>query len=457
MKTQFIRLLSLIALTGMLGACKKSSPGVNIRTGTVTAGAVVSDASPLSGSVKGTMATGKTYTVSSDITVNKGDTLLLQPGVTVNMGAGTNIIVKGTLLSLGTKTQPNFITAANMTRNDVPGASVASDPAYAGTWGGIQADTSCKKFILKWTHLQYAGATLKTVTVYGATAGSAALGIFFQTPNGTFVVEDSWIYGTAADGIRLQAGNISIMRNTFEKIGKIGGEGVSIKGPTVGNIAYNVFAGTAQNGVKFSNNSAGAVQCRIYVYNNTFINSGWKTIQLGRGASINAEEGASGKVYNNFIINCKYGLRLVKTPPADTANLAYGNQYYYGDADSVVNQFYPVGYITRPRATDYPAPTYLPAVYTLGASYSALALIHANNPLFANFTLPATTAQFKDISYVNGFDLRLQAASPAIGKGFTGFSPLTNVSVHANYGATEITVPGNDIGAYLANGKGNQH
>lgn len=455
MKTLFIKLSFFIAVIGVLSACKKNSTS-GISTGTVTAGTVVSDASPLSGGVKGTMGTGKTYTVSGDITINKGDTLLLQPGVTINMGAGTNIIVRGTLLSLGSKSQPNFITAANITRRDVPGIDVSADAAYAGTWGGIQADTSCKKLILKWTHLQYTGATLKTATVYGASAGSSALGIFFQTPNGALVVEDSWIYGTAADGMRLQAGNISIMRNTFEKIGKLGGEGISIKGPTVGNIAYNVFAGTAQNGIKFSNNSAGAVQCRVYVYNNTFINSGWKTIQLGRGASINAEEGASGKVYNNFIVNCKYGLRLVKTPPADTANLAYGNQYYYGDADSVVNQFYPVGYITRPKATDYPAPSYLPSNYTLGAAYSATALIHANDPMFVNFSLPAS-GQFKDISYVTGFDMHLKPASPALGKGFTGFTALTNVAVDPNFGATEITQPGVDIGAYQSNGKGNQH
>jgi hypothetical protein len=218
-----------------------------------------------------------------------------------------------------------------------------------------------------------------------------------------------------------------------------------------------LLMGCGQNGIKASNLGGTSIQCYINAYNNTILNSGWKTNQTGRGASINYEQGARGNVYNNIIVNCKYGFRVVKTPPADTANLFYGYNLYYGDADSVVNQFYPVSYISKPQQTDIPNPlTYLPTGYNLGQVYSAPSLIHANNPGFVKYALPAQ-GQFSDISYASGFDFRLQTNSPAIGKGFTGFSPLATVHLDPTYGATEITPPGKDIGAYLSNGIGNQH
>src|ERR1700678_158979 len=44
-------------------------------------GGVISDATPLSGPIKGVMLTGKTYTLGGDIDIPAGDTLLVQPGV----------------------------------------------------------------------------------------------------------------------------------------------------------------------------------------------------------------------------------------------------------------------------------------------------------------------------------------------------------------------------------------
>lgn len=439
-----------------LAACTKSDT-IILNTPDFTVGQVVSDAAPLSGSIKGTMLTGKTYTIGGDVTIQAGDTLYLQAGVTVNVGNGKNIIVKGTLVSLGSKDNPNYITSAGITKTDVQGQDINTDPAYKGWWGGIFCDTTCKLVVIKWTHIEYTGAALVTPPVYGTTAGAGAWSLFFQNAKGTLVFEDSWIYGTVVDGLRINGGKISIMRNTFAKMGKLGAEGANIKGSTVGDVAYNLVMGCGQNGLKASNNSAGAVQCNVNLYNNTILNSGWKTNQVGRGGSINFEEGAKGKAFNNLIVNCRFGLRVVKTPPADTANLLYGYNYYYGDRDTVVNQFYPVGYLSKPEATDFPNPfTYLPQNYTLGAAYSNTGLAGANNPKFVSYPLPVT-GNFQDISYVTGFDFHLQFGSAAVGKGTTGFSPLAVVPVDAQFGATEITNPGADAGAYLSNGKGNQH
>jgi len=55
----------------------------------------------------------------------------------------------------------------------------------------------------------------------------------------------------------------------------------------------------------------------------------------------------------------------------------------------------------------------------------------------------------------------LQSGSPAIGKGTTDASkvaPITaGIPVDPNFGATQITAPGKDMGCYQTDGTGNQH
>ena len=98
-----------------LASCSKSgSKGTTTTTTTtVTAGQIISNTSPLSGNVSGTMAAGETYTLSGDITVPVGDTLLLQSGVTIKIPGKYDIIVRGSFISLGTQSAPNWITSGD--------------------------------------------------------------------------------------------------------------------------------------------------------------------------------------------------------------------------------------------------------------------------------------------------------------------------------------------------------
>src|ERR1017187_5838349 len=100
-KLKFISLgLSLLALA----ACSKKSDKVVVSVPLLQVGKAISNTATLTaGTYKGTMLAGQTYTVSGDITINAGDTLLIQKGVTVNMTNGANFIVNGDLISLGTK------------------------------------------------------------------------------------------------------------------------------------------------------------------------------------------------------------------------------------------------------------------------------------------------------------------------------------------------------------------
>ena len=438
----------------LFASCSKSNDNVQVSTPPFQIGQPVSNTGPLSGSIKGTMLSGQTYTIGGDVTVNAGDTLLLQSGVTVKIAAVANIIVKGSIISLGTSSAPNWITTGT-TKQDMPSSTLASDPAFKGQWYGINCDTTCALFIMKWTHVEFAGATFATAPVSGLTPNTASYSIFFQNPNGIFVLEDSWIYGSTDDAVRITDGKISVMRNTFEKTGSNTGESLNVKSGTVGDIAYNLFVGSATNGTKMSNAGATAIQANLTCYNNTYIDCGYRQSDwAGHGGSINLEKQGKAKIYNNLIVNSRVGLRIVST--ADTSNSSYGNSYFYGDSAVVTNQFYSVGDVTHPQTTDIPLPSsYLPAGYAPGNAYDGSSLVGQNNPSFKSFTLP--NPNYQEYDYASGFDFHLGSSSPAIGKGTTSVSTLSVVPVDPKFGATEITQPGSDIGCYQSNGKGNQH
>ena len=99
--------------------------------------------------------------------------------------------------------------------------------------------------------------------------------------------------------------------------------------------------------------------------------------------------------------------------------------------------------------------TFLGASYTFGMQYNGTSLVGQNNPLFVNYPLPNNNYQTQ--ASVDGYNFHLQSGSPAIGKGFLSFSPITNVPIDPNFGSSGITGPGKDIGCYQADGTGNQH
>ncbi|MBA3828570.1 MAG: hypothetical protein H0X33_06510 [Taibaiella sp.] len=462
MKQIKLSLLTIASGLVLFTSCSKSgSDATNISKPPLQIGQALADNVPC-GAVKGTMLSGHTYTISCPISVNAGDTLYMQNNVTVNVtNPQASIAVKGIMISAGTKTQPNTITVPGLTKTDnlTAAANTSADPAYKGNWCGIQCDTSCKMFIMKWTHLEFGGATYVTPPLPVFTAGGISYVLYFSNPNGICVFEDSWIYGAVDDAVRFAGGKISFQRNTIEKAGAIGGDVFNAKHGTVGIMAYNLFVGTATNGTKASDKgSSTAPACHIDMYNNTYINGGYRQIQTGRGGDVNYEQGSYGQAYNNLMVNCKFGFRIVGNPIADTANCHYGYSYQYGDADSIVNQFYPVAYVTIPKSSDIPAPSSFLnlSTYMLGDVYSAHSLVDANNPQFANYPLPSPSGNL--VTYASGFDFHLKSTSPAIGKGFTGFTPIANaVPVDSVFGASELTPPGIDMGAYQSNGTGNHH
>ncbi len=213
----------LVVAICCLQACHKaekvniSKPQINIGQG------ITSDT--LSGTVKGTLLKGKTYFFRTDIVVNQGDTLFVQEGVNlIAIGDGTSyqkspeIRVNGAFISLGTESQPNWITVMPAQRTHAN--------AFKGMWGGIQGGANSGDFIVKWTHIEYTGGPAgpsSDPVLY--TSGAPRNGIAYQNINGNFVFEDSWISNTKDNGMWVTSGKISVMRNTFENNGESGGRG----------------------------------------------------------------------------------------------------------------------------------------------------------------------------------------------------------------------------------------
>lgn len=461
--------LVFVGFTTILTSCNKSEEAVQVSAPLFKVGQAVSTKVPLSGSIKGTLLSDSTYKVGGDVFINEGDTLVIQPGAKIYFpgNAPYCFVVKGSLLSLGTQEKPIYFTVPTTPKMDVLGTDPTLDPAYKGLWGGILGETTFKNIIIKWTHIEFAGGKLATSPASFLANGATCYALSTANPDGILVLEDSWVYGSIDDPIRPFGCRFNMMRNTFEKGGFTGGESMNIKSGSTGIFAYNVIIGSATNGPKASNNGGRNPQTNVQFYNNTIIASGYRRASAGRGGSLNFEEGSRGLFYNNLMVNCKYGPRVVGATAnyngnalvvADTANIKYGNNYSYVDSVKIANEIYPTGFATKPQPTDIPTPSsYLPAGYKVGQAYDGSAVVGKNNPMFVNFPLPQTTKKMGDVSFTGTFNFRLQATSPAIGKGYTGFTPLNVVPVSTNFGASAITPPNKDIGAYPSDGTGNKH
>jgi len=465
---QKLTYLVAILITGLI-SCTKTDETKDLWKAVITPASPISESTPLSGPVKGTMLAGKTYTVIGDIYVNSGDELVIEPGVTVDFqgtaGVPVGLGVKGNLLCLGTKENPIMLTYKGVTKTDELGSNPTNDPALKGKWTGIIGATTCPLMVIKWTHVEFGGAAISSA-MKSFTQCTSPYSLYFANPDGSFVLEDSWLYGSTDDPFRINGGKIHVMRNTFEKCGYTGGEAMNSKAGTIGDFAYNLCIGMATNGPKVSNINVavGKPSSNVRIYNNTMINCGYRRSAAGRGGSINFEEGAGGMAYNNLIVNCKFGLRVVNSPIADTANLQYGYNFYYADSISVASQFIPSKSvstaISKPMETDIPKPsTYLPSSWVIGDVYTAPAsVVGINNPQFINAPVPLPAGlMLRDIAVVGNYNFALKSSSPCIGAGFTGFSPRADVIQDLRLGATEITGPGIDIGCYQSNGRGNQH
>ncbi|MFT2007531.1 hypothetical protein ACMA1I_02555 [Pontibacter sp. 13R65] len=393
------------------------------------------------GEVEGIWEAGRTYVVRGSLTVPAGKSLTVQEGVTVivegdgTQGGSPEISVRGNFYSYGTAERPVLFT--------VPAARRTKENMFAGLWGGIAGTMQSQEMVLLHTRIEYVGAPAPEnsplVTSGELDAGDPLYGLYFTNPNGKFVMQFSTIAFSKDDGMRINQGNFLITNNTYIYTGATGGESLNIKSGSVGDAAFNVFYQAATNGIKCSNSDDRSPQTDVNMYNNTSVNCGWRQTKAGRGGSINLEKGGRGKVMNNLVVNCRYGVRFPKAPDnPDVTNSTAGYNYYFGNHADIAAEFYPsTGSIAK-------------GLFETGNDVAGAA--NENNPMFASFNVgafdlnKAKNAADLELPAAN-LNFKLQASSPALGKGKTTFTPrLSALSVGGKSYAAPA--PANYVGAF---------
>ena len=390
--------------------------------------------------VNGVWEAGSTVTVTATITIPAGESLTIEEGVEVIMaGDGSidapEIVLAGSLYAYGTEANPILISAKPEDRTEANN--------FRGLWGGILATETVGDLVLEYTTIEYTGAPAQPGSPVVAEGeideGEPRYAIYMQDNGLTsnFIMWHSRIAYTKDDAIRLNGAKTLIAYSEFELIGETGGECLNAKSGTVGDFAFNIMYSSATNGLKVANSKGREPQADNYYYNNTIVNSGWRRDKAGRGGSLNFENGARGKAFNNLVVNSRFGLRIVGgEEPADVANIEFGFNYYFGNNQTIVGEFHPsVGIIGTEGLP-------IPDSDVFGG-------VNENNPMFAAYDLSVfdhiSAGEPSNAVRMQG-DFKLTANSPASSGAKTDFSPRFD-SYEANGKTYTTPLPAAHFGA----------
>ncbi|MBW3469638.1 hypothetical protein [Arthrospiribacter ruber] len=402
---------------------------------------------PLSGEVSGTLGPDESYWVTSDIFIPEGEILTILEGTNIIMdgsgrpGSSPEINVSGSLFSYGTADKPVYIGVEESKR------TVGN--IFRGFWGGIIGTDKAQNMVFEYTTIEFAGAPAEAGSSIVAEGeideGEPRYAVYMVNPEGNFIMWHSRIAYTKDDAIRLNGAKTLIAYSEFAFNGETGGESVNTKSGVVGDFCYNVFYSIATNGLKAANSKGRQPQCNNNYYNNTMVSSGWRRSQAGRGGSLNYENGARGEVFNNLVVDSRYGLRLF--PPddePDMANMKWGNHFYFGSSEEAVEGFHPNNGIIGQDIPGYEN-IVVPSTDVFGG-------VGENDPKFVGYTVgnytPANFRAVSDAKFVtNLFEMfKLQPDSPALTGGTTDFSPI--FSEYVVNGKTYVTpLPSTFFGA----------
>lgn len=396
--------------------------------------------------VSGVWKTGSVIRLFNSILIPPGESLTIQPGVTVlicdtgtitsrnQSGNKLEIDALGDFYCLGTQSQPIVIKVNDSLIN------TNSYGPYGQYWGSIFTDTSCHEFIMTWTNMSNTGYVTTNTSysvqlgLFKAAAGETTPEICYRggmgvnggvSPHGKLVVEHDTFHNTSDDCVYVQGGNFIIANNTVYTEGETGGDCFDIKSGSWGDICYNLVYNPNTNGVKLANTGGYNPTIDVVAYNNTILKAGWRRPNV-KGGSIWLESGAIGHIYNNMVVDCRFGLKnSVETNGGADTSSRWDYQYYFGQSQVCINQYQPYDSTTMTGTPDVVAGPH---------DVRATSLKNNDDPMFVNFpfvgtdtsTVAGSVGFFLDSTFNLAYNFHLKAGSPAIGKG------TTNVTGHWN-------------------------
>lgn len=378
-------------LVMLMAGCKKDQHSVN-------------DPDPLekgiSGQVSGVWTTGNTYEVTGHLEIPEGKSLTIQEGVKVVMSDSVlapEIIIRGSLYCLGTEADPVLFT--------VPDAWKTEEHLFGNLWGGMVSAPTSQEVLLQHTILEYGGTATTEESpsvkagLYKATAGKHLPALYYGNVNGKFVVVNSIIRNFYDDALYVEGGKTIIANNVFYAIGAPADDAINLKSGVLADVAFNLMYSPNTSGLKLSNEGERSPQLYVIGYNNTIINGGWRRPTI-KGGSIWVEKGVHADLYNNLLVNDRFGIKRDKGNPEDNRSKFY-NTFYYGYTQQAVDQFQPGDEIIE--------------------GVDDIIGTHAgdNDPMFVNYPL---STDLYNADFNTAWDFHLQPGSPALDKGKTDFA-----------------------------------
>jgi hypothetical protein len=381
------------------------------------------------GDVSGVWPKGATYKITNHLQVAEGKSLTIQEGVNVIFSDSTvkpEFIVKGNLYVLGTDANPVKFT--------IPDAWKTAKNEWGNLWGGIIAGPKTEELLLRNVILEYGGAVTTESSpsvkagLYKATAGQHVPAVNFSNVNGKVVIINSRLNNQNEDGFYLEGGKVIIANNVIYTTGASGGDAINIKSGVLADVAFNLIYSPNTNALKLSNTGDRSPQIYVVAYNNTIVNAGWRRPSI-KGGSIWLEVSARADLYNNLLANDRFGIKRDPKNLEDKRSLV-SNNYYYGYTQAGVDQFQP--------STEILAGTN----DVIGKKAGD------NDPKFVNF--PLDNASLNQ-TFNTAWNFKLQAGSPALGKGITTFTRQFADGITLNGTLYKSPAPATYVGAYGTN------
>jgi hypothetical protein len=410
--------LALFLFVGLLASCSKDDSAT-----------IVPEVKPaeltVSGEISGTWTKNATITVKSDIIVPAGKSLTIEEGVTIlfDTTSKPEVVIHGSLYAKGTTAKPIKFT--------VPEAARTTKYRFGQLWGGILASKTATELLLDNVIMEYGGAVTTEAStsvksgLYKAVAGEFCPALWFANTAGKLVMVNSIIRNWRDDATYIEGGSVIFANNTIHTTGLSGGDGYNIKSGVIADIAFNLLYSTNTNALKLSSIGGRTPQAYVVAYNNTILNTGWRRPTV-KGGSIWVEQSVRADLYNNLMANCRFGVKRDTKLPEDTRSIL-SNNMYYGYSQAATDQFQPSKEILA------------------GTNDIIGTKADQNDPKFVNY--PNST-DMMNADFNSTWDFRLQAGSPAIGKGITTFTRNFKDGITMNGVLYKSPEPATYIGAF---------